>query len=194
MGVRGIRLGKDDGVISMTILRHVDVDTNEREEYLRRASQLRRAMGDESPDDLPGDSTREESESHISEERFVDLSAREEFILTVTERGFGKRSSAYEYRVTGRGGKGIANIDVTAKNGPVIASFPVEDGDQLVIVTDRGKLIRLPIDDIRIAGRRTQGVTVFRVADDEKVVSVTRVSDLVEESDTDDEEPGDDNA
>ncbi|MEQ8387985.1 MAG: DNA gyrase subunit A [Alphaproteobacteria bacterium] len=194
MGVRGIRLGKDDGVISMTILRHVDVDTNEREEYLRRASQLRRAMGDESPDDLPGDSTGEESESHISEERFVDLSAREEFILTVTERGFGKRSSAYEYRVTGRGGKGIANIDVTAKNGPVIASFPVEDGDQLVIVTDRGKLIRLPIDDIRIAGRRTQGVTVFRVADDEKVVSVTRVSDLVEESDTDDEEPGDDNA
>ena len=194
MGVRGIRLGKDDGVISMTILRHVDVDTNEREEYLRRASQLRRAMGDESPDDLPGDSTREESESHISEERFVDLSAREEFILTVTERGFGKRSSAYEYRVTGRGGKGIANIDVTAKNGPVIASFPVEDGDQLVIVTDRGKLTRLPIDDIRIAGRRTQGVTVFRVADDEKVVSVTRVSDLVEESDTDDEEPGDDNA
>ena len=114
----------------------------------------------------------------LSEERYAELASAEEFLLAITSKGFGKRSSSYEYRQTGRGGSGIANIELTEKNGDVVASFPVATGDQLMIVSDAGTLIRTPIDDIRIARRQTQGVTVFRVGEGERVVSVARLGDL----------------
>jgi DNA gyrase subunit A len=111
----------------------------------------------------------------LSEQRLVELSAAEEFLLTVSDNGFGKRSSAYEYRITGRGGSGIANMDVTDKTGPLVETFPVGPTDQIMLVTDRGQLIRTPVDDIRIAGRKTQGVTLFRVETGERVVSVSHL-------------------
>ena len=101
------------------------------------------------------------------------MQEREEFILTVTTTGYGKRSSSYEYRVTGRGGQGIANMEMSARNKEVVSSFPIENDNQIMMVTDGGKLIRMPVEDIRIAGRKTQGVILFRTAEDEKVVSVT---------------------
>ena len=119
-------------------------------------------------------------------EVFEDLASREQFILTVTERGFGKRSSAYEYRTTGRGGKGIANIETTDRNGPVVASFPVASSDQIMLVTDSGQLIRFSVDEVRIAGRRTQGVTLFSIEEDERVVSVAHLREV--NGDEDDEE------
>ncbi|HEX9646856.1 MAG TPA: DNA gyrase subunit A [Alphaproteobacteria bacterium] len=160
-GVRGMRLGEADEVISMSILEHFDVDTETRDGYLRYAAALRR--GDEPPP--PHD------------EAYDELAAAEQFILTVTENGYGKRSSAYEYRIAGRGGQGIINIETSARNGRVVASFPVEGEDQILLVTDAGQLIRCPVADIRIAGRNTQGVIVFKTADGERVVSVTRLAD-----------------
>jgi len=117
----------------------------------------------------------------LPQERLVELEVLEEFILTVTAKGYGKRTSAYEYRVAGRGGQGIANIDVSTRNGPVVTSFPVGEDDQIMLVTNRGQLIRCPVHDIRIARRQTQGVTVFRVGDDEEVVAVAHLSDLGED-------------
>jgi DNA gyrase subunit A len=168
-GVRGIRLAKDDGIISMTILHHAEIDMKVRQDYLRAAAALRRS-GDE-------DGEAEPTPAELSPAEFGKLAEREEFILAVTENGFGKRSSAYEYRITGRGGKGIANIEMTDRNGPVVAAFPVEPTDQIMLVTDAGKLIRCPINDVRVAGRKTQGVTLFRVDSDERVVSVARLSE-----------------
>jgi DNA gyrase subunit A len=176
-GVRGIRLAKDDGIISMTILHHAAIDMEVRQDYLRAAAALRRS-GEEEGETEP-------TPAELSPAEFAKLAENEEFILTVTENGFGKRSSAYEYRITGRGGKGIANIEMTDRNGPVIAAFPVEPADQIMLVTDAGKLIRCPINDVRIAGRKTQGVTLFRVDSDERVVSVARVSDAGEDEDGD---------
>jgi DNA gyrase subunit A len=173
MGVRGVRLAKGDEVISMTILHHAEIDMEVRDDYLRAAAALRRSAEDE------GES--EPTPAELSPGEFAQLAEREEFILAVTENGFGKRSSAYEYRITGRGGKGIANIEMTDRNGPVVAAFPVEPTDQIMLVTDAGKLIRCPIDDVRIAGRKTQGVTLFRVDRDERVVSVARLSEDGEE-------------
>jgi DNA gyrase subunit A len=111
----------------------------------------------------------------LTPERYAELGGREQFVLTVSERGFGKRTSSYEYRISGRGGKGIVAMIVNERNGPLVASFPVEESDQIMLVTDGGKLIRCPIDDVRIAGRNTQGVRIFRTDEDEKVVSVERV-------------------
>ncbi len=170
-GVRGIRLASGDEVISMSILEHNDVETETRDEYLRRASAMRRSGDDEEGDvDVQG--------SELSDDLYNELAEREQFILTVTERGFGKRSSAYEYRTTGRGGKGIANIEMTDRNGPVVASFPVASADQIMLVTDSGQLIRTSVDEIRIAGRRTQGVTLFRIENEERVVSVAHLSEV----------------
>jgi DNA gyrase subunit A len=182
-GVRGIRLENDD-VISMSVLRHAEYDAAERAAYLRMAK-ARRApeAGADEAEAAPESAAPEEGEETavpaitLSEERFAEMAAREEFILTVTANGFGKRSSAYEYRVAGRGGKGIANIEVTKKNGEVVASFPVRESDQIMLVTNGGQLIRTRVNDIRIAGRKTQGVTVFKVSDDERVMSVTRLSE-----------------
>ncbi len=165
-GVRGIRLGKGDEIVSMTILRQVEFNIEERDSYLKQASKARRQEGEE---DSNGDTVL------LTPERFEAMAALEDFILTVSENGFGKRSSAYEYRCTNRGGQGITTMDVTEKTGQVVDSFPVKDEDDIMLVTNTGKLIRCPVHDIRIAGRRTQGVTLFRVGEDEIVVSVARL-------------------
>jgi DNA gyrase subunit A len=111
----------------------------------------------------------------LTPERYAELGAREQFILTVSERGFGKRSSSYAYRISGRGGKGITAMVVNERNGRLVASFPVEETDQIMLVTDGGKLIRCPVDDVRIAARSVQGVRIFKTDDDERVVSVERI-------------------
>ena len=169
-GVRGIRLASGDGVMGMAILVGSTATPLEREMYLKRASKLRQSEGE----DL-SEVGIETSGEELSEDRFAELLSLEEFILTVTERGFGKRSSAYEYRQTGRGGQGVDSIVVNARNGGVVASFPVGPQDQIILVSDQGQMIRCPVQDIRIAGRRTQGVTLFKVSEDEKVVAVSRV-------------------
>jgi DNA gyrase subunit A len=173
-GVRGIRLADGDEVISLSLLRHVDCTVEERAAYLRHAALLRRGSdGTEAVSEDP--ETKGAAQVALSEQRLVELSAAEEFLLTVSDNGFGKRSSAYEYRITGRGGSGIANMDVTDKTGPLVETFPVGPTDQIMLVTDRGQLIRTPVDDIRIAGRKTQGVTLFRVETGERVVSVSHL-------------------
>ena len=124
---------------------------------------------------------REEVECTLSPERFAELADKEQFILTITENGYGKRSSAYEYRRTNRGGQGITNIDTSERNGGVVASFPVRQGEQLMLVTDQAKVIRTSVGDIRIMGRNTQGVTIFRIAENEHVVSVAKIDESEEE-------------
>ncbi len=183
MGVRGIALGKDDRVISMSILSHVEVNSEERVAYLKRASAVRRGVAEEEVQAEP-EETQESVEGaaiELGEQRYVELSAAEQFVLTVSERGFGKRTSSYEYRTTGRGGKGIVAMHVTPKTGKLVASFPVEEGDQVMLVTDQGKLIRTTVTGIRIAGRSTQGVIVLDTAEDERVVSVERLSEEEED-------------
>ena len=186
-GVRGIRLAEGDEVIAMSVLRHVDADPAEMRAYLRQAAALRRHAGEEG--DAHSGTAEEGETTNLSPERFAELAAAEQFVLSITERGYGKRSSAYEYRLTRRGGQGIINIATSARNGAVIWSGPVEDSDQIMLVTDGGKLIRCPVFDIRIAGRHTQGVTLFRVGEGERVVSVTRLADI---AGTDADEAGDD--
>lgn len=190
-GVRGIKLSSEDSVISMTVLGKLKLDIEERDRYLRQASKLRHGSEDDATDIEETDS--QEEIIALSPERFDELSDSEQFILTITENGFGKRSSAYEYRTTGRGGVGLDSIIVNARNGGVVASFPVEADDQIMLVTDAGKLIRCPIHDIRIAGRRTQGVTVFRVAEDERVVAVSHIPghQLADNDNDNDSENGD---
>ena len=178
MGVRGINLADGDRVISLAILRHMEASADERSAFLK----MRRAVAGE-PDVAegapePADSAEEGSaDATISSERYAQMSAAEQEILTISERGYGKRTSSYEYRVSGRGGKGIAAMAVNTRNGKLVASFPVEESDQLMLVTDGGQLIRCPVHGIRVAGRSTQGVIVFRTAEDEKVVSVERISE-----------------
>ncbi|MEE9139701.1 MAG: DNA gyrase subunit A, partial [Alphaproteobacteria bacterium] len=181
IGVRGVRLAGGDEVISMSILGHVEAETEERDAYLRIAAARRRAEGEGAPETETGNSAK------LGKERYNELESREQFILTVSEHGFGKRTSAYEYRTTRRGGKGIANIDLTDRTGSVVASFPVEATDQIMLVTDRGQLIRCPVDDIRIARRQTQGVTLFSIAEDERAVSVARLSENGNDEDAEDE-------
>ena len=180
-GVRGIKLAKGDEIISMTVLDSVGFSIEERDAYLRQANKERR--GEDEPVENDAETVT------ITPERYAQLAKQEQFIISVTNKGYGKRSSAYEYRQTGRGGQGFASMDLSAKNGKVIASFPVEETDQLMLVTDNGKLIRCPINDVRIAGRRTQGVRLFRIDDKEQVVSVARVpdSEAIEDEQEDDE-------
>ncbi|MBI1365169.1 MAG: DNA gyrase subunit A [Alphaproteobacteria bacterium] len=178
-GVRGIRLGANDAVISMAILRHVDTDSEEARAYLKHAAAMRRAIGEEGAEDEAEEAG--EAPVAISQARLAELGAAEQFVLTVTENGFGKRSSSYEYRTSGRGGKGVIAIVTSKRNGRVVASFPVEESDQIMLVTDGGQLIRTPVDGIRVAGRNTQGVTIFRTREDERVVSVERIEDIGEE-------------
>jgi DNA gyrase subunit A len=137
---------------------------------------MRRAQGAEVTEGAPEVEAEEGAEAvDLSPERYAELGAREQFVLTVSERGFGKRSSSYEYRISGRGGKGITAMIVNERNGRLVASFPVEETDQIMLVTDGGKLIRCPVDDVRIAGRSVQGVRIFKTDDNEKVVSVERI-------------------
>ena len=175
-GVRGIKLLGEDFVVSMSILHHVDVTSAESQSYLKQAAAIRRAASgeDEAEDSVEGE---EDAGAALSADRFASLGAEEEFILTLTEKGFGKRSSAYDYRTSGRGGQGIAAMDMTARKGKLLASFPVEGDDDIMLVTDKGKLIRVPIEGISVRRRSTQGVTVFDTADDELVVSVERIDD-----------------
>jgi len=179
MGVRGIALGEGDGVISLAILRQFEASAEERAAYLK----MRRAVAGEIGDngDEAGEiETEATSETALSQERYAEMSAAEQVILTVSENGFGKRSSSFEYRTTGRGGKGIVAMSVNERNGKLVASFPVEDSDQIMLVTDKGQLIRCPVEDIRIAGRSTQGVIVFDTAEDEHVVSVEHIGEDAE--------------
>ncbi|WP_340161740.1 DNA gyrase subunit A [uncultured Hoeflea sp.] len=179
IGVRGMNLGKDDHIISMTIVHHVDAEAAERAAYLKRAAAERRAATGEEVEDvgLVGEETEEIGE--ITNDRYEELKAREQFILTVSEKGYGKRSSSYEFRISGRGGKGIRATDTskTGEIGPLIAAFPVEHGDQIMMVSDGGQVIRVPVGGIRMASRATKGVTIFSTAKDERVVSVDRISE-----------------
>ena len=177
MGVRGIALAKGDKVISLAILRHVDADAEERAAYLRRANAVRRGGVEE---EAGTDSEEASGVIELGEQRYVEMSANEQFVLTISENGYGKRSSSFEYRTTGRGGKGIVAMSVNGRNGKLVASFPVEDSDQIMLVTDRGQLIRCPVEGIRIAGRSTQGVIVFDTAEDEHVVSVEHIGEDTE--------------
>jgi len=177
MGVRGIALAENDKVISLTILRHLDANAEERAAYLRRANAVRRGGVEEEA----GIDTEDASGTmELGEQRYVEMSASEQFVLTISENGFGKRSSSFEYRTTGRGGKGIVAMSVNERNGKLVASFPVEDSDQIMLVTDKGQLIRCPVEGIRIAGRSTQGVIVFDTAEDEHVVSVEHIGEETE--------------
>ncbi|WP_420394737.1 DNA gyrase subunit A [Acuticoccus sp.] len=172
-GVRGIALGDGDAVISMSILRHFATNPEERAAFLR----MRRAVAGEA--EPPPEEADDGAGSFVDLERYATMSAAEEQILTVSQNGYGKRTSSFEFRVTARGGKGIAAMVVNERNGPLVASFPVEDTDQIMLVTNAGQLIRVPVDGVRVAGRSTQGVIVFSTAADERVVSVDRVSEDV---------------
>ena len=183
-GVRGINLGSDDRVISLTILRHAAATSDERVAYLK----MRRAMnGEIGPDEALDTEAEENSGFALPNDRYITMSAQEQFVLTISENGYGKRTSSFEYRVTGRGGKGIVAMAVNDRNGHLVSSFPVEETDQIMLVTDGGQLIRCPVNGIRVAGRGTQGVIVFNTAEGEKVVSVERVSEPEGEGDDIDE-------
>jgi DNA gyrase subunit A len=182
MGVRGIALGEGDTVISLSILRHVEATADERMAYLKRANAVRRGSNGDAEDTAAADGEEGEGAIELGQARYAELSAAEQFVLTISEKGFGKRTSSYEYRTTGRGGKGIVAMAITERNGRLVASFPVEDSDQIMLVTDGGQLIRCPVDGIRIAGRSTQGVIVFSTAEGERVASVERLSEETEEN------------
>jgi DNA gyrase subunit A len=185
-GVRGVRLAEGDSVISMAILRSVAATPAERSAYLKHATAMRAAANGE-PADSEEPAAPEEDESDADEtvtlsvERIAELGAAEEFILTVSTEGYGKRSSAYDFRRTGRGGQGLLAQDLSKRGGKLAASFPVEDADQILLVTDQGQLIRTPVSQVRIASRNTQGVIIFRTSEDEHVVSVERLADSGED-------------
>jgi len=183
MGVRGVALGEGDSVISLAILDSFDATPAERAAYLK---QRRAQIGE--PVEEGADAVEAEAEAaeangsaYLSPDRFEAMRAAEQVILTVSENGFGKRTSSYEYRVTGRGGKGIVAMAMSARNGSLVASFPVEENDEIMLVTNGGQLIRVPVTGIRIAGRATQGVIVFRAAEGERVVSVDRIGEAEED-------------
>ena len=184
-GVRGIRLAEADEVISMAILRSVAATPAERAAYLRHAAAMRAAAGDvveaegieDEAEEIEAEEGGAEDEGSVGPERIAELGAAEEFILTVSSEGLGKRTSAYDYRRTGRGGQGLIAHDLTKRGGRLVASFPVEDSDELLLVSDGGQLIRVPVGQVRIAGRNTSGVYIFRKAEDEHVVSVERLAE-----------------
>ena len=186
-GVRGIKLADKDEVISMSILKHIKASAEERDEYLKISSNIKRMEAENPEAVIKAEDTG--MLSILSPEQYENMKDLEEFILSVTSTGYGKRSSSYEYRVTGRGGTGIANMEMSERNKEIVSSFPIEHDSHIMMVTDGGKLIRMPVDDIRIAGRKTQGVILFRLADNEKVVSVTWLdADEEDEDEINDEE------
>jgi DNA gyrase subunit A len=184
-GVRGIKLanfGKEGGdeVVSLSLLYHADASSAEASAYLKQASAARRAESGEAeaPVEVEDDAEEGLEEATLTSERYAALGAREQFVLTMSQTGFGKRSSSYEYRVTGRGGSGIVAIGMGKKNSAVIASFPVEESDDLMLISDQGQTIRVAVSGISVQGRAAQGVTVFRVDEGERVVSVERIADV----------------
>jgi DNA gyrase subunit A len=177
-GVRGIKLAQGDAVIALSVLRHVEATTEERAAYLKAAAQRRRLADDEAEAPAAAEAEEAVEEITLSPERFDALAEAEEILLTVTDGGFGKRSSAHEYRVTGRGGQGIAGIVLSARTGrEVVATFPARPGDDIMLVTDGGQLIRLKADDVRLTGRMAMGVTLMRPAEGERVISCFPVAD-----------------
>jgi DNA gyrase subunit A len=180
-GVRGITLADGDAVIGMAILHHVEASPPEARAYLRHAAAMRRAAGEEGELETPVEAEEAaEGEVALSPDRIGELGGREQFILTVTSEGLGKRASSYEYRVTGRGGKGLIAHRMSNDDARIVASFPVEDSHEILLVTDGGQLIRLPVDQIRMAGRATQGVWLIRPAEGEHVVAAERLEDVGE--------------
>ena len=170
IGVRGIKLAENDSIISLSILSHLDVTSAEARAYLKMNKATK-----EDNDDNEVDTKEEIEDIKLSEDRFQEMKACEQFVLTVTENGFGKRTSSYQFRVTNRGGSGIMCITTSSRNGNVLASFPVGHDDDIMLITKSGQLIRCPVIDIRVAGRNTQGVSIFKTSDSEKVVSASRV-------------------
>jgi DNA gyrase subunit A len=191
-GVRGIRLGDADIVISMAILNGVDATPAERGAYLKHANAMRAAATGETDDQPAPDDDEEAGDDQVSlsVERIAALGAAEETILTVSTEGYGKRTSAYDYRRTGRGGQGLIAHDLSKRGGRLVASFPVDQGDEILLVTDSGQLIRCPVAQIRIAGRNTSGVTIFRTAQEEHVVSVERLEGVAGEDDEGEDDIG----
>ncbi|ODT87503.1 DNA gyrase subunit A [Phenylobacterium sp. SCN 70-31] len=192
-GVRGIRLAEGDSVISMAILRSVAATADERAAYVKHANAMRRAVGE--GDDIedataPEDDEETVGDAALSPERIAELGAAEEVILTVSTEGYGKRTSAYEFRRTGRGGQGLLAQDLTKRGGKLAASFPVDESDQILLVTDQGQLIRTPVTQVRMVGRNTSGVIIFRTGADEHVVSVERLADAGEDGDEGEEPQG----
>ena len=180
-GVRGMKLAKGDEVMSMSVLKHAKAEIDKRDAYLKEAAARRRAAGLATEDDVV--ETESTSNTILTPEEIEKMAADEEFVLTLTSAGYGKRTSAYEYRITSRGTQGVTNIktDESKRAADVVASMPVKTGDHLMLVTDGGQLIRTRVDDIRIAGRATMGVIVFRLGKNEKVVSATCVADMGDE-------------
>ncbi|MGV8830501.1 MAG: DNA gyrase subunit A [Devosia sp.] len=175
MGVRGINLAKDDVVISMAVINHSDASAEERAAYLKMSRAVR---GEEETADEGASDEGEVVAGALDQERYAQMSATEQFILTISENGYGKRTSSHEYRITGRGGKGIVAMAVNKRNGNLVSSFPVEDEDQIMLISDGGQTIRLPVGGdkpIRIVSRGSQGVIVFDTAADEKVMSVEHI-------------------
>jgi DNA gyrase subunit A len=179
VGVRGISMGEDDRVISMAIIGHVEATPAERAAYLRQSAAERRMSGAADEEEIVLTNEEVGEEASLSPERYEELKAREQLVLTVSEKGYGKRSSSYDFRVIGRGGKGIRATDVSkvGEIGCLVAGFPVQNDDQIMLVSDGGQVIRVPVAGIRIASRATKGVTIFDTADGEKVVSVERISE-----------------
>jgi DNA gyrase subunit A len=180
----------------MAILGGVKATPAERASYLKYARALLRAQDGEGEDvATPADDEEEtEGEAELTQERIIELQAAEEYILTLSSEGIGKRSSAYDFRRTGRGGQGLLAQDLTRKGGRLVASFPVEQSDEILLVTDAGQLIRCPVAQIRVASRNTQGVIVFRTAENEHVVSVERLEASAESGDEGDNDDGGDQA
>jgi DNA gyrase subunit A len=189
VGVRGISLGADDRIISMAIVGHVEAAPWERAAYLRRAIAERRLASGGEVEEIALVGEEVAGEGELSDERYAELKAREQFVLTVSAFGYGKRSSSYDFRVSGRGGKGIRATDITkvGEIGELVAAFPVKDADQIMLVTDAGQLIRTPVAQIRLASRATKGVTIFNTGGQQKVVSVELISDADEEPEVDGE-------
>jgi DNA gyrase subunit A len=182
-GVRGIKLANGDEVVSLTLLHHSDATTPEARAYLKQANAARRAATgeEEAPVEEADEPDDSGEEATLSPDRYAELGAREQFILAVSESGFGKRTSSYEYRVTGRGGSGIVAMGMGRKNHAIVAAFPVEESDDLMLISNQGQTIRVPVSGISIQGRAAQGVTVFRVEEGERVVSVERIEEAAED-------------
>jgi DNA gyrase subunit A len=194
-GVRGVRLAEGDSVISMSVLRNVDATPAERAAYLKHQRALARALGEEG-EEAPAaaeEGEDEGGEASLTPERIAELGAAEEILLTVSSEGFGKRTSAYDYRRTGRGGQGLTAQDLSKRGGKLVGSFPVDESDQILLVTDAGQLIRVPVSQIRVAARNTQGVTIFRTAADEHVVSVERLAETGGDDNSGEDNTGDEN-
>jgi DNA gyrase subunit A len=182
MGVRGIAMAKADKIISLTILHHYEASPAERAAYLKQSGAIRRAAtGEEAEVDEPTVEAEEAETTAVSlsPERYAEMGGAEQFILTVTELGYGKRSSSFEFRLSSRGGKGIRATDVKKLDeiGHLVAAFPVEPADQIMLVSDGGQLIRVPVDGIRMTSRASKGVRVFNTGAAERVASVERISE-----------------